>query len=622
MRPLLTALALACLGGAAWAQGPSAWARLAIPGGAASAQVQSLGKLVVAQQQDVVHAYSAATRQWHTHPAPGAPTVRLANDWLLWRDAAGFVAFSSMRGTFERLVAGPAAFVVNPTNQRNDSIVLVRDGAQLHHFSGFEGRWRTRSLGANAGVAVQRHVAIVSDGNLLGGLSAFETAWVDVQAAGPATMLSADGSGAVAVAGSTVHGFSATTGSWSSAPAPAPGASFVRSDDWAVWHDGITALAFSGLRGGFQATQVGPAGELAVQEDLVALRSGVAVHLYSPVTAAWTLAGLGLQGSLVASTTVALLADGPNLQAYSALQGTLSPLTLDASAFAVSGNVVAALPRNGSPPWLFGSPTGQWTQAPADVQASLPLLASQSALLPTATGWRGWSARTGATVLLPAQGTPLVNASSAIAAVWTTTDLHVFDARRDTWNSLARTGSGAPSLQAWRTTLAGHDGAMAVGYGALSGRLEATVLQEPATAVTANSECGVVATAAALYAWSAVAEAGPLAQFPEFRRIQPLGTPCRVQLQLGTAPAAVLGVGPLAAQPVAVPGIGSLLPDPAFLATLLCLPDPGATRHVRDVPVPADPALRGSRWWFQALVLPAAGPAQPWLTDATELMPW
>lgn len=622
MRPLLTAFALACLGGASLAQGPSAWARLAVPGGTASAQVQSLGKLVLAQEQDVVHVFSAATRQWHAHPAPGAPTVRLANDWLLWRDAAGFVAFSAMRGAFERLAAGPAAYVVNPANQRNDSIVLVRDGAQLHHFSGFDGHWRTRSLGTNAGVAVQRNVAIVSDGSLLGGLGAYANAWVDVQATGTATMLSADGSGAVAVAGNTVHGFSATAGAWSSAAAPAAGSSFVRSDDWALWHDGATALAFSGLRGGFQATPVGTVGELAVQEDLVALRSGVAVHLYSPVTATWTIAGLGLQGSLVASTTVALLADGTNLQAYSALHGTLGPLTLDATAFAVSGSVVVALPRSGAAPWLFSSLLGQWSQAPADVQPTLPLLASQSALLPTATGWRGWSARTGATVLLPVQGTPLVNASSAIAAVWNATDLHVFDARRDTWLTHPRTGSGAPALQAWRTTLAGHDGATATGYGAMSGRLETTVLQEPATSVTANSECGFVATAAALYAWSSASEAGPLAQFPEFRRIQPTGSPCRVQVQLGATPAAVLGVGPLAAQPASVPGIGILLPDPAFLATILCLPDPGESRHVRDVQIPADPALRGTRWWFQALLLPAPGPGQPWLTDATELMPW
>ena len=622
MRTLTAALALACLGGAAHAQGPAAWARLAVPGGTASAQVQSLGKLVVAQLQDVVHVYSAATRQWHAHPAPGAPPLRLANDWLLWRDGTGFVAFSSMRGTFERLAASPAAIVVNPNNQRNDSIVLVRDGTQLHHFSGFDGHWRTRSIGLNAGVAVQRHVAIVTDGNLLGGLGAFAPGWVDAAAAGPATMLSADGTAAVAVVGGTVHGFAASGSSWSSTSALSPGASFVRGDDWALWHDGTTALAFSGLRGGFQAAPVGTVGEMAVQEDLVGLRSGVAVSLYSPVTGTWTLAGLGLTGSMVASTTVALLADGPNLQAYSALRGTVSPLALDTSGFALSGTVAAALPRSGSAPWLFSSLLGQWVQAPADVQGALPTLASQSALLPTATGWRGWSARTGNSVPLPVQGTPVANPSSAITAIWNATNLHVFDARREAWLSVPRSGPGTPSLQAWRTTLAGHDGATALGYGALSGRLEATILLEPALSVTAASECGVVTTAAALHAWSSVAEAGPLAQFPEFRRIQATGSPCRIQLQLGNAPAAVLGIGSLAPAATQLPGIGSLLLDPATTGTVLCLPAPGETRHLLDVQVPATPSLRGTRWWFQALVAPPAGAAGPWLTDGTELMPW
>lgn len=623
MRHRLTMLAATCLATLAAAQGPSAWAPLTFPGGTATVQVQSLGKLVVAQQQDVLHVFSAATRRWHAHPAPGAPAVRVANDWVLWRDATGFTAFSSMRGTFEHLGASTSAFVVNPTNQRNDSIALVRDGSQLHHFSGFDGRWRSRSVGTNAGVSVQRHVAIVSDGNLLGGLSAFAPGWVDVQVAGPATMLSADGTAAVALAGPTVHGFGAADATWSSAAAPSLGATFVRSDDWALWHDGVTALAFSGLQGGFTSTVVGAVTELAIQEDLVAMRSGVAVHLYSPVTASWTLAGLGLQGTLRTATTVALMADGTSLQAYSALRGTLAPLTLDSSAEALSAAVVAALPRAGGPPWLFSALLGQWVEAPADVQSSLPFLATQSALLPTATGWRAWSARSGAAVAHAGPGTPVGNPNSAVAALVDAGHVHVFDARRDVWIEVPRTSPAAtPTLQAWRTTLVGHDGPLAVGYGALSGRLETTALPEPAQGVTASSECGVVMTAHTLLAWSSAPEVAPLAQFPEFRRIQPVGSACEVQVQLGTAGTAFLAVGTLAPVPLPLPGLGTLLLDTASAAVLACTPDPGETRHVQVLHVPAAPQLQGSRWWLQAVVLPAAGPGQPWLTGGAELMPW
>ena len=619
----LPMLAAACLAALATAQGPSAWAPLALPGGTANVQVQSLGKLVVAQQPDVVHVFSAATRRWHAHPAPGSPALRLANDWVLWRDSSGFTAFSSMRGTFEHLAAGPAALVVNPASQRNDSIALVRDGSVLHHFSGFDGRWRSRALGTGAGVVVQRHVALVADGTTLGALSAFSPTWVDVQTTGPASVLSADGTGAVAVTGATVHGFAAGTGTWSTAAAPAPGATFVRSDDWVLWHDGATALAFSGLRGGFQSSPVGAFSEMAVQEDLVALRSGVAVHLYSPVTAGWTLAGLGLQGTLRTSTTVALLADGTSLQAYSALRGTLAPLTLDSSAETLSAAVVAALPRAGGPPWLYSALLGQWVQAPADVQNSLPFLATQSALLPTTTGWRAWSARSGATVAHAGPGTPVGNPNSAVAALVDAGHVHVFDARRDAWLEVPRTSPAAtPTLQAWRTTLVGHDGPLAVGYGALSGRLETTVLTEPAQAVTASSECGVIATAHTLLAWSSAPEVAPQAQFPEFRRIQPLGSACMVQVQLGTAGTAFLAVGTLAPVPLALPGLGTLLLDAASAAVLACTPDPGETRHEQLLFVPAAPSLRGSHWWLQALVLPGAAPGQPWLTDAAGLMPW
>ena len=82
----------------------------------------------------------------------------------------------------------------------------------------------------------------------------------------------------------------------------------------------------------------------------------------------------------------------------------------------------------------------------ANALPGLPNLAGTAALLPTATGFYAFSARTAAFVpLATSSGVAQTNAAAAPALVYDNASVHCFDARRDRWLSLPRNGTGQPT---------------------------------------------------------------------------------------------------------------------------------------------------------------------------------
>ncbi|MBM3961711.1 MAG: hypothetical protein FJ306_07410, partial [Planctomycetes bacterium] len=73
---------LFALGGAP-AQAPAPWATLSVPTGVQPAQAASLGKIVAYSDGTTLHAWSAVTRDWTSHPVGSQATLRLNNDCLL-----------------------------------------------------------------------------------------------------------------------------------------------------------------------------------------------------------------------------------------------------------------------------------------------------------------------------------------------------------------------------------------------------------------------------------------------------------------------------------------------------------------------------------------------------------
>lgn len=588
------------------AQQPSSWAALSLPNGANPSAVQELGKLVAYVDSGTLHVFSAFTRQWHSHPFTPTSQLRHANDWVMIHDATRYTAFSSMRGTFETITVSPNAVVVNAPSQRNDSILLVRDGATLHSFSGFSGQWAQKPVSTAASIAVQRHVAVVADGTSLLAMSAYGTAWIPQTTAAPMTQLFADGTVGLAQNSTTIWGFSAQKQTWRSAANPGSGVLPQRDDDVAVWVGPTRLLGFSGLLGEFGSQPVGAAVQVTVDQCLAVATVGNAVAFFSAITAQWTVYGTLSTPTLTTGAVTALLAEMNAVHAYSALTGAVSTLVVSPAQTEINWTAAAVVEFGTNVPYLFSAFTGRWTVAPISPLGALPAMAFNGALLQTSWGFSAFSARTGAIVpLLEAQNaTSHVDPQSGILAVEGASALHVFDPRRGTWISEALQGTGPVNVGIWRTTLIVREDRRCIGYGSQTGEIEVYDLPEAEINTRVSSESGSVVTANYLVAYSPLPDLLPLSQFPEFRRVFADGSTLQLQLRgEPAAPAAILVGWPLASGLV-LP-LGTFFLDPASMGVLWSGSIPFAGTAVVEVPMPA--GLHGLRVGFQAGVLPLGG---------------
>lgn len=601
------------------AQAPSAWATLSLAQSYDPSALDGQGKLVTYRDGNTVHVFSAVTHCWHATSVTASAQLQLFNDVLLIREPGTWRAFASYRGTFADLPVSPSATLLNPGSQQNDSIVLVADAGQLHAFSCFTGDWTSRPVGTTFGAAVQRHTALLADGALLAGMDAFTGQWHDQPVAVPVAWLSADGTAGLAGGGNQVHGFAAATGTWQSTALPA-GATFVRNDDWGLWYGAAGVLAFSGLRGAF-ASSAEAANAVWTTQDLFALLAGPrGLSAYSAVTGQFA-APVASPLQVHAGAAVAVLQDAVGVRGYSAMTNRTVRLARTIVGVDTSAALAAATDAVGGRVHLFSSVTGSWHTAPADAAAGPPLLTTTAAALGAPHGGYGFAAHDGSFVALGF--VPLGfrgNDSSAPLCAFDANVLAAFDPRVSRWRTTARAASGTPQFAIWRTSAIVADGTTAFGFGALAGAWQPFAVGQTGAATYANSEVAFLAVNNTVSACSMLPTALPFAQFPEFRRVQPLGAPLRLSVALPTPGIAALAVGSLAPGPTPVPGLGELWLEPGASALATLVAPPSGEPVQVAWPLPNAAALAGVALAAQALVVPAAG--TPYLTELATVRAW
>jgi hypothetical protein len=602
------------------AQAPSAWASLHVPAGVVTANVGSQGKLVTHRSGGSLAVGSAVTRAFVSLPIGATATVRLHNDCLLILDTGVWLAFSAYTGTAVALPVSAAATYQNGAGAANDSVLLVADGPLLHAFSAFTGTWTTRSVAPTFAVAGQRHVAILTDGPLLSGFDAFTATWTDlpVPASPTAPTLSADGTAAFATAGGTVHAFSAWLRTWRSQPLPSA-QTFARGDDFGIWLGSSSSFGYSAIRGEFTVHGPGALGAATVYDNFVLFNSTLGIAAWSAFTGNFSQ-GLAQSGAAVtASGSVALLVDAAGTHAYSpvldrrALRGNLGP-TRGAE------NVVAWGRDAGTGrPVFFSSLTGQFHDAPSTAAPQDPVQTTVAGACLVPGGCVAFSARTGRFLPLVEPAVQLVTSgASAPLLVFGQSQLHAFDARTETWVSTPRTATTTPQPLIWRTSALVLDGNTAHTFGALTGTWSSQPLPGAVVGSRANSECVRVHTDNHLFAGSAVPVAPWLAQFPEFRRIQPAAADLWFWAALPPGSFGLAVLGDVAGLPTSVPGFGNLWLAPAT-AVVQWLGPAGSSPSPWLLPANAAPAFLGRELGLQVAVLPATG--NPWLGELASVRP-
>lgn len=605
---------LALLGSALAAQAPSPWTVLDVPGGVQPNAIQQIGKIITYTEPNQVTAYSGFAHAWVPLATSGPANVRVGNDLALAIDGTTFNAFASYTARWQSITLGPGATLLNPTNQRNDSIWLVRDGNDLWAFTAFRGTWTRITASGGALVQTERHVAMVVDGTTLHGLSALHDAWVTTQAPAAPTVFRARGTAAVVASAAGIHGFSALANAWTTFSAPGANPQIAADDDVQVIFDGTTYVGFSGLRGEFAQTTLPANATLRLEETLCHATDNSTQHwVYTAVRNAWTTLPSAPGATVLLGSNALLLGLPDRVHAYSAMRDNVATALGQFPITALSRSVASMQDSNGIK--FYSAILGAWFDAPAGTTSEISDVAG---FVHTPTGISAFSSRTGRFTALPV--TPplstVIAIGNAVQAVVAGNTLHVFDPRRERW--LSAPLQGTPQIGTHRTTLLVIDGTRAYGYGSFSSHLTPVTLPGPATIVRPNSESGSLDVANAVFAHSSVPDLLTLWQYPEFRRIYVTGTPLEVQIQARDGAGFLfLGLRPLAT-PVAFGGLGLLELDPAALLLLSGLPMSIVQNHGRLVlPVPDSRWLRGLEISLQGVVLPASG--SPYFTQSTSV---
>jgi hypothetical protein len=595
------------------AQRPSSWVPLTIPAGYVPANANQLGKTCVYTDGQTLRFFSGFARSWQSATlVNAAATVRVFNDLAFAVDTGQIHAFSSYRGTVETLPVSPAASIVNPSTQRNDSILVVIDGTTVWTFSAFRGQWTGHQVtSANVQVATQRHVALLADGTALYGMSAFTGSWVPAAAAGPVSRLAADGSWGVVEAGSSLHGFSAQRSAWSSAPLPAS-AQHLDREDCVVYWNATTAVAYAGLRGTFAATVVTPITVVQADALVVSAQTGPQVEYFSAVLGTWTQHTMTGAPTVTVRPHLATASDAGTLAAFSPFTGNIAVAPFTVLSQSSNQGVVAAIDQVTGALWMYSALTGAWTPAPAGAATGLPDLIWCGALLNAPNGFHAFSGRSGRFVALQ-PGTGAVrhyDSNSSVLAVEDDNALHVFEPRREVWLSAPKANPGQPFLvRIWRTTFLAVDGAVVHGYGTCAGQIESHTLPAPPAEFTANSESLRAGVGSTLVAFGATPDIVTLHQYPEFRRVFTAGSDLEIQLHGEAGAPHFATIGLLGGAPLSLPPYGELYADPATLTAFGFGLLPADGRATFRLAVPDLPGLRGLEVCFQGFVQPGAGTA-------------
>jgi hypothetical protein len=573
--------------------------------------VRQLGKTCAYLQGTTLHAFSAFTKSWTALTNVGAAAQLDAFNDIAWAwESTRFSAFSSYRGRFESIAIGPGAQLLNPPNQRNDSILAVRDGAVLWIFSAFTGEWTSRALQTSTPlVGVQRHTLVLADGPVFAGFGAFRGRWVDLATSDSAVAAQANGSWGMLEGTQQLYGFSAERESWSTHPLLSGPTQSFAGEDLVLYSAPGQALAYSGLTGAFRSTQVPTTAMLRADALIGTVRDGVDLHLYSAVLGTWRHETLPTSATAVQVMPQVVIWHEPTTQqlcAYSPFLGTVSMAPERTSIFQANQACAFAMADLQAKPSFYSALAGEWFPAPSDVKVEQPSLTWCGSLVRTARGYAAFSGRSGRFVILPAGPTaqPRYDVNSSVIAVEEDHALHVFDARLERWVSVAKQSAAPLSIAIWRTSLVAIDGTVAHGFGSLSGELETIALPAAPAHFAANSESARVAAGSSLFAFGATPDLSTLHQFPEFRRVFPLGGTLEVNLAAESGALALLAIGRARAQSQNLFGYGAWWVE-LLGAQLFPLAVPaGEHRAQQRFGVPADPALRGLEPALQAWVLP------------------
>ncbi|MBK7645339.1 MAG: hypothetical protein IPJ19_20265 [Planctomycetes bacterium] len=589
------------------------WAELALPADfAGTGSVRALGTSVVFQTPSHVYLWSAITARWTAVPVSAAALVTQFNAYVTIEDGASVHAFATRTGVVETLQLSSAPQLFHgPTSSCWLTIAALGDEAWC--FGAFDGHWRHRALlGPLAGPVISQTAGVFSDGAHLYGASAY-TGEIVQSPLDAGASYDVGGDEAVAWDASSVAGFSAHTGAWALAALPNP-VPLAIERGYAMFAAGGQLLAFSACTGGFAGAGVAPGYAFSAGRYVAAAQSGNDVLAYSSGQNLFRLRSFASAPALALDDEVLALSDAAGVTAFSVVTGDFSATV--AGSFSVQTNDALVWIDDGAQGHAFSAVEGSWSPAPIALGPSVQVaLLRNAVVLADAQGYQAFSGRSGAWFAHPvASAFQFAGPSSGdLFAAFDGLETSVFDPVIGRWASVA-TAAPLQALDIWRQALVAFDGSRALGFGLMNNAWSTARVKGSFTQLDANSSCGYLLTSSHVYAYSAHGSLTTLSRFPEFARLQPIGSPLRL-LQVAPAGSQVSAVLAHEAGYMPLPS-GTLFVDPASVFLQLPLGTVPAS-GVLDFPLDLSgmPGLSGTAVHVQTFVTPPGG-APRWIANS------
>jgi hypothetical protein len=562
--------------------------------------------IVVLQEPDRIHTFSTVLKQWFTLPVSGGAVFYGYDDHVIIVDNGQAHGFATRHGVFQSVPLANAPVVTGapaPT-----WLSVLTDSTTTHLFSAFTGTWSSVTFGTTPTTSVSKLTALVSDGAQTFGYSAAFGTLVPLPVSGVTTVL-AMGYGGCAESPGQISFFSAPRNSWrttASSPTATLSAPPLRAATFLL-RDGTNYTFWSALTDSLASLSTSGAETVRYADLATVVIDGTQAWGYSAATGNLHLSTTTAPTLLASSSYWALLADGPDVLAFSGMRGTWSTLpngaastlttnALSASAVLVDGSGVAH---------CYSSVTGQWHHS---VAMSAPVVHSTYAgavIRDPALGCFGFSAMHGTFTALPGVTPTRIVQFGGNFVCETANQLHVFNPQLPAWRSQAIAGPTGV-LRAHHAAVVADDGASIYFYGTYDDRWTRLFVSGLPSDLQPSDECGFFTLGNSACAFGASGQLSNEAIFPEWWRVLSRGSKSTWHIagEPGALPLLALST---ASGNTVVPGIGRLLIDPNAAVTLFVPPIPlvGTTKYEWQLPNVA--AAQGLTLHAQAAILKAQG---------------
>lgn len=555
--------------------------------------------------------FSCFTRNWSALITTfGAPAIEVCNEHIIAKDGPVFYGYSSRTGRFiAQMTFTPGAVVLRRVSPQS-WLSLVVDGNFVHVFQAIEGVWTTHAFSQPPVVTLGTKCALVQDGSLLFGVSAFYGNMVPLAIPG-GVGLGAFGNCGIAQSPGMVHGFSAYRNTWASHPmtaAPTVSSGHTQAA-FALLQEGTNLVFFSGHTGTFTPLPQLQAPAAQLDRAVGVVLDGTTIYGYSGLLGKVDSRVMAAAPIVVKQQWFALLEAGNQVTAFSATTGTFSK-SIAATTAEITTKAETALytPASASTPaYAYSQFLNLWTPAPALAASTAFQTATSVILVEPSGGLHALSARKTTWNYRP---TPVIdevfvgtNNPKLEQTFLARSGLHIwaFNPRTDKWREVV-TAAPATAFSGNSSALIAMDGVKAYGFSNWSDRWSVEPLAGPPVKYATQVQSAWVDDGASVHVYSAVGQMSTSNDYPEYWRAASLGT--RVRVDLAAEPGSI-GVLALGLTPAEIPlGVhGTLLIDPAlmFLLGMPTLPQVG-TFGLR-LQVPLDPAFSGLDLFFQSFVV-------------------